>query len=138
MAGNHVFYCWSRISFNPTSHLKTYGKYLIDLNIFEKVSIQKEILNFSINYEKNINNYLKRLEKSGHLPTEKYKKAVGCRLGILYRLFNLHKIITMFFYYLDLGLFLLGLLVTNLRNLTYLLMRPLLYVTIFFIIMKIL
>ena len=31
---------------------------------FEKVSIKKGILNFSINHEKNINTYLKRLEKS--------------------------------------------------------------------------
>ena len=36
---------------------------LSDFNKFEKVSIKKGILNFSINHEKNINNYLKRLEK---------------------------------------------------------------------------
>ena len=36
---------------------------LSDLNKFEKVSIKKGILKFSINHEKNINNYLKRLEK---------------------------------------------------------------------------
>ena len=41
-----------------------------DHNKFEKVSIKKGILNFSINHEKNINNYLKRLEKSGTLSTE--------------------------------------------------------------------
>ena len=45
-----------------------------DHNKFENVNIIKEILNFSINYEKNINNYLKRLGKSGTLSTEQYKK----------------------------------------------------------------
>ena len=39
-------------------------------NKFEKVSIKKGVLNFSINHEKNINNYLKRIEKSGTLSTE--------------------------------------------------------------------
>ena len=54
---------------------------LSDLYKFEKVSIKKGILNFSINHKKCINNYLKRLEKSGSLSTEQYKKikAVGCR-----------------------------------------------------------
>ena len=35
---------------------------LSDPNKFEKVSIQQGILNFSINHEGNIKNYLKRLE----------------------------------------------------------------------------
>ena len=67
-----------------------------DHNKFEKVSIKKGILNFSINHEKNINNYLKRLEKSGTLSTEQYKKikAVGSRPGILYGLCKVHKAIT--------------------------------------------
>ena len=69
---------------------------LSDLNKFEKVSIKKGIVNFSINHEKNINNYLKRLEKSGSLSTEQYKKikAVGSRPGILYGLCKVHKAIT--------------------------------------------
>ena len=69
---------------------------LSDLNKFEKVSIKKGILNFSINHEKNINNYLKRLENSGSLSTEQYKKikAVGSRPGILYGLCKVHKAIT--------------------------------------------
>ena len=41
---------------------------------FEKVGIKKGILNFSINHEKKINNYWKRLEKSESLSTEQYKK----------------------------------------------------------------
>ena len=45
-----------------------------DHNKFEKVNIKKGISNFSINHEKNINNYLKRLETSGTLSTEQYKK----------------------------------------------------------------
>ena len=67
-----------------------------DHNKFEKVSIKKGILNFSINHEKNINNYLKRLEKSGALSTEQYKtiKAVGSRPRILYGLCKIHKAIT--------------------------------------------
>ena len=69
---------------------------LSDLNKFENVSIKKGIFNFSINHEKNINNYLKRLEKSGSLSTEQYKKikAVGSRPGILYGLCKVHKVIT--------------------------------------------
>ena len=45
---------------------------------------------------KKINNYLKRLEKSGSLSTEQYKKikAVGSRPGILYGLCKVHKAIT--------------------------------------------
>ena len=66
---------------------------LSDLNKFEKVIIKKGILNFSINHEKNINNYLKSLEKSGSLSTEQYKKikAVGSRPGILYGRCKVHK-----------------------------------------------
>ena len=67
-----------------------------DHNKFENVNIIKEILNFSINYEKNINNYLKRLGKSGTLSTEQYKKVkvVGSWPGILHGLCKVHKDIT--------------------------------------------
>ena len=40
---------------------------LSDLNKSDEVSIKKGILGFSINHEKNINRYLKRLEKSESL-----------------------------------------------------------------------
>ena len=62
----------------------------------KKLASKKGILNFSINHEKNINNYLKRLEKSGSLSTEQYEKikAVGSRPGILYGLNKVHKAIT--------------------------------------------
>ena len=45
--------------------------------------------------KKNINNYLKRLEKSGTLSSEQYKKikAVGSRPGILYGLCKVQKAI---------------------------------------------
>ena len=61
-----------------------------------KVSIQKGILNFSINIERNINNYLNRLEKSRSLSTKQYKKikAVGSKPGILYGLCKVQKTIT--------------------------------------------
>ena len=67
-----------------------------DHNKFEKVSIKKGILDFSINHEENINNYLKRLEKLGTFSTEQYKniKAVGSRPGILYGICKVHKTIT--------------------------------------------
>ena len=46
--------------------------------------------------KKNINNYLKRLQKSGTLSTKQYEKinTVGSRPGILYGLFKVHKAIT--------------------------------------------
>ena len=46
---------------------------LTDPNKFEKVSIKKWILNFLINHENNINNFLKRLEESQSLPTKQWK-----------------------------------------------------------------
>ena len=53
-------------------------------------------MNFSINHKKDINNYLKILEKSGTLSTEQYKKinVVRSRPGILYGLCKVHKAIT--------------------------------------------
>ena len=64
------------------------GTILSDLNKFEKVSIKKEILSFSINHEKYFNNSLKRLEKSGSQSTKQYKEiiVVGSWLEILYGL----------------------------------------------------
>ena len=53
---------------------------------FEKVEIKKGILNFLINHERRIHNYLKSLEKSDSLTTDQYKKTkpIGSRPGILY------------------------------------------------------
>ena len=50
-----------------TMHIE---KNLGDATKFEKVKIKKEILNFSINHERCINNYLKSLEKSVSLTTD--------------------------------------------------------------------
>ena len=76
--------------------LRHMERILSDFNKFEKVSIKKSILNFTINHEKSIYNYLKRLEKSGTLSTKQHKKikAVGSRPGILYGLCKVHKAIT--------------------------------------------
>ena len=62
------------------------------LNKFEKVNIKKGILNFSISHEKNVNNYLKRLERSGSLSTKQYKKikTVVSKLRILYVFCKVH------------------------------------------------
>ena len=61
---------------------------LSDLDKFEKVSIKKGILSFSINHEKYFNNSLERLEKSGSQSTKQYKEiiVVGSWLEILYGL----------------------------------------------------
>ena len=52
-------------------------------------------MNFSINHERRINDYLKSLEKSRSLTTDQYKKikAIGSRPGILYLLCKVHKAI---------------------------------------------
>ena len=47
------------------------GTILSDRNKFESYH-QKGNLNFLINLEKNINNYLKRFEKSGSLTTDQH------------------------------------------------------------------
>ena len=70
-------------------------KILDDATKCEKVKIKKGILNFSINHERRINDYLKSLEKSGSLTTDQCKKikAIGSRPGILYGLCKVHKAI---------------------------------------------
>ena len=67
-------------------YIRHIEKILDDATKFEKVKIKKGILNFSINHERRINDYLKSLEKSGSLTTDQHKKikAIGSRPGILY------------------------------------------------------
>ena len=91
---------------------------LSNYNKFEKISIKKGILNFSINHEKTVNNYLKRFKKSGTLSTQQYKKliAVGSRLGILYGLYKVHKAIADICPPFRPINFAMELLVTNLQN----------------------
>ena len=52
-------------------------------------------MNFSVNHERRINDYLKSLEKSGSLTTDQYKtiNAIGSTPGILYGLCKVHKTI---------------------------------------------
>ena len=64
----------SVVIFEKDVYLRHMETILSDLSKFEKVSIKKGILNFSINHEKNVKNFLKRFEKSGTLSTEQYKK----------------------------------------------------------------
>ena len=54
---------------------------LINKAKFEKVNTKKGLLNFSVNHEKRINEYLKSLKSSGVLSIEQHKKikAVGSR-----------------------------------------------------------
>ena len=60
---------------------------------FEKVATKKGLLNFTVNHEKRINEYLKSLKSSGALSVEHHKKikAVGSRPGVLYGLCKVHK-----------------------------------------------
>ena len=60
---------------------------------FEKVNTKKGLLNFTVNHEKRINEYLKPLKLSRALSVEQYKKikAVGSRPDILYGLCKVNK-----------------------------------------------
>ena len=91
---------------------------LSDLNKFEKVGIKKGILIFSINHEKNINNYLKRLEKSGSLSSEKYKKSKQSEVDQEFYMDFVKYIRPLLrsVHHLDLYFLQLELLVTNLQN----------------------
>ena len=73
--------------------LKNMELLLSDKAKFEKVDTKKDVLNFTVNYEKRINEYLKSLKLSGALNVEQYKKikAVGSRPGILNGLCKVHK-----------------------------------------------
>ena len=76
-----------------------YVKYLENIlkeqSKFEKVKIKTRILNFQVNHEKRINEYLKSLKNSGSLSMGQYKKikAVGSRPGLLYGLCKVHEAI---------------------------------------------
>ena len=76
----------------------------MNLLSLKKVSIKKRSLNCSIHHEKNVNNYLKGIKKSGSLSTEQSKKIkpVRGRPVIFYRLCKVHKAITNVFHHLNL------------------------------------
>ena len=68
-------------------------KLISDQTKFEKVDTKKGLLNFAVNHEKRINEFLKSLKSSGTFSNEQYRKikAVGSRPGILYGLCKVHK-----------------------------------------------
>ena len=74
-------------------YVKYMENILKDQSKFEKVKIKTRILNFQVNHEKRINEYLKSLKNSGSLSVDQYKKikAVGSRPGFLYGLCKVHK-----------------------------------------------
>ena len=76
-------------------YIRRIEKILVDATKFEKGKIKKGILNFSINHERRINDYLKSLEKSGSPATDQYEKikAIQSIPGILYGLCKVHKVI---------------------------------------------
>ena len=60
---------------------------------FEKVDTKKGLLNFTVNHDKRINEYLKSLKSSGALSVNQHKKikVVGSKRGVLYGLCKVHK-----------------------------------------------
>ena len=60
---------------------------------FEKADTKKGLLNFTVNHDKRINEYLKSLKSLGALSVDQHKKikAVGSRRGVLYGLCKVHK-----------------------------------------------
>ena len=60
---------------------------------YGKLDTKKGLLNFTVNHEKRINEYLKSLESSGALSVEQLNKikAVGSRPNVLYGLCKVHK-----------------------------------------------
>ena len=91
-----------------------------DHNKFEKVSIKKGILNFAINHEKNINNYLKRLEKRGTLfcllkNKKKFKQSQVDQEFCMDFVKYINPLL-IFVHHLDLNFLQLKLLVTNLLS----------------------
>ena len=77
-------------------YIRYIEKILNDATKLEKVKIKEQILNFSVNHKRRLNDWLNSLEKSGCLTTNQYKKinAIGSRPGILYGLCKVHKAIT--------------------------------------------
>ena len=76
-------------------YVKYMENILKDQSKFEKVKIKTRILNFQVNHEKRINEYLKSLKNSGSLSVDQCKKikAVGSRPGFLCGLCKVHKAI---------------------------------------------
>ena len=65
--------------FEKDVYIRHIEKILDDNTKCGKVKIKKGILNFSINHERRINDYLRSVEKSGSLTTDQYKKIKATR-----------------------------------------------------------
>ena len=65
--------------FEKDVYIRHTEKILDDNTKCGKVKIKKGILNFSINHERRINDYLRSVEKSGSLTTDQYKKIKAIR-----------------------------------------------------------
>ena len=77
---------------------------LKDQSKFEKVKIKTRILNFQVNHEKRINEYLKSLKNSGSLSVDQCNKikAVGSRPGFFTVFAKFTKLLLIFVHHLDL------------------------------------
>ena len=73
--------------------IKHMEKRLSDKTKFEKVDTKKGLLNFTVNHEKRINEYVKSLKLSGVLSVEQYQKikVIASRPGVLFGLCKVHK-----------------------------------------------
>ena len=69
----------SVVLFEKDVYIRHIEKILDDNTKCGKVKIKKGILNFSINHERRINDYLRSVEKSGSLTTDQYKKIKAIR-----------------------------------------------------------
>ena len=100
-------------------YIRCIEKILDDAAKFQNVKIKKEILHFSINHERRINDYLKSLEKSGSLTTDQYEK-IKAKLevdqGFYVGFARYRKLSLMFVRHLDLYQWRLELLVINLQS----------------------
>ena len=78
---------------NKSDYIRYTEDILKDVSKFEKVSLKKGILTFTVNQEEHINKQLRSISKNGSLTEQQYKKikAVGSNPGILYGLCKVHK-----------------------------------------------
>ena len=73
--------------------IKQMESFLSDKAKFRKTDPKKGLLNFTVNHEKQINEYLKSLKSSGVLSVKHHKKieAVGLKPGVLYGICEVYK-----------------------------------------------
>ena len=75
------------------SILNIWNNFLVIRLNLKKFILKKNLLNFTVNHEKRINEYLKSLKSLGALIVDQHKKikAVGSRRGILYCISKVYK-----------------------------------------------